>query len=74
MLTLLFAICMLCLFFKLIAIAVKAAWGLSKIVLFLIAGPILLVAMAVCGLVSLAFPILIVCGILALLCSGGRAR
>ena len=44
---------------KLISFAVKAAWGLTKGVLFLIGIPALLIALFVGGLVSLAVPLLI---------------
>ncbi len=44
---------------KLISFAVKAAWGLTKGVLFVIGIPALLIALFVAGLVSLAVPLLI---------------
>lgn len=44
---------------KLISFAVKAAWGLTKGVLFVIGIPALLIALFVGGLVSLAVPLLI---------------
>ena len=44
---------------KLISFAIKAAWGITKGVLFVIGIPALLIALFVCGLVSLAVPLLI---------------
>lgn len=44
---------------KLISFAIKAAWGLTKGVLFVIGIPALLIALFVGGLVSLAVPLLI---------------
>ena len=44
---------------KLIQFALKAAWGLTKGILFVIGIPVLLVALFVVGLVSLAIPLLI---------------
>ena len=44
---------------KLIHFAVKAAWGITKVVLFVIGIPALLIALLVAGLVSLAVPLLI---------------
>ena len=44
---------------KLIHFAVKAAWGITKGVLFVIGIPALLIALLVAGLVSLAVPLLI---------------
>ena len=44
---------------KLIHFAVKAAWGITKGVFFVIGIPALLIALFVAGLVSLAIPLLI---------------
>ena len=44
---------------KLIHFAVKAAWGITKGVLFVIGIPALLIVLFVAGLVSLAIPLLI---------------
>ena len=44
---------------KLIGFAIKAAWGITKGVLFVIGIPALLIALFVGGLVSLAVPLLI---------------
>ena len=44
---------------KLVHFAVKAAWGITKGVLFVIGIPALLIVLLVAGLVSLAIPLLI---------------
>ena len=44
---------------KLIHFAVKAAWGITKGVLFVIGIPALLIVLFVAGVVSLAIPLLI---------------
>ena len=67
MLTLLFTILMLLVFGKLLVFAIKAAWGISKIVCTIVLLPILLVGLVVIGLVRIALPILLVVGILSIL-------
>lgn len=44
---------------KLVHFAVKAAWGITKGVLFVMGIPALLIVLFAAGLVSLAFPLLI---------------
>ena len=44
---------------KLVHLALKAAWGITKGVLFVIGIPALLIVLFVAGLVSLAIPLLI---------------
>lgn len=67
MLTLLFTILMLLVFGKILVFAIKAAWGISKIVCTIVLLPILLVGLVVIGLVKIALPILLVVGILSIL-------
>lgn len=69
MLTLLFAICMLLVFGKLFFFGIRAAWGISKFLLTIVLLPISLIIMVVGGLLSIAFPILIVVGIISLFTS-----
>lgn len=69
MLTLLFTLCMLWVFGKLFFFGIKAAWGISKFILTIVLLPISLILMVVGGLMSLAFPILIVVGIISLFTS-----
>lgn len=67
MLTILFMICMLGVFGKLLIFGVRAAWGVSKLLLTVVFFPVVLVCMVFVGLIHLAFPILIIVGIAALL-------
>lgn len=69
MLTLLFSICMLWVFGKLFILGVRAAWGISKFLLTVVFLPVILIIMVAGGLLSLAFPILIVIGIVGLISS-----
>ncbi len=66
MLSFIFVVLMLLVFGKLISFAFRAAWGLTKIVLFLILLPVILVLMFFGGLVFLALPILIIVGIISM--------
>jgi len=66
MLEILFVICMLGVFGKLFAFGVKAAWGISKILCTVILLPVILIGMVIGGLLYIAFPILIIIGIVAL--------
>ena len=67
MLTLLFIILMLIIFGKLIGVAVKAAWGISKIVCTVVLLPLFLIGLVFAGLIGIAFPILLVVGIVLLM-------
>lgn len=60
-------ICMFGIFGKLLVFGLKATWGLSKLLLTVIFFPLILVGMVVGGLIYLAFPILIIVGIVSLL-------
>ena len=66
MLTLLFIILMFLIFGKLIGFAVKAAWGISKIICTVVLLPLFLVGLVFMGLVGIAFPLLLVIGIVSL--------
>jgi len=66
MLSLLFAICMIWVFGKLLLFGIKAAWGISKFIVTIVLLPLVLIGMVVGGLMYIAFPILIVVGIIAL--------
>ena len=69
MLSLLFTICMIWVFGKLLFFGIKAAWGISKFVVTIVLLPLILIGLVVGGLVYIAFPILIVVGIVALISS-----
>ena len=67
MLTLIFTILLFFVFGKLLIFAVKAAWGLSKIVCTVVLLPLVLIDLVVVGLVKIALPVLIIVGIISLL-------
>lgn len=66
MLTLLFVICMFGIFGKLIGLAFKMTWGIAKVLFTLVFLPVILVGLAMGGLLVVAFPLLIVVGIVPL--------
>ena len=65
MFTLLFIILMFLIFGKLIGFAVKAAWGISKVVCTIVLLPLFLIGLVFAGLIGIAFPILLVVGIVS---------
>ena len=67
MLELVFIILMFLIFGKLIIFAVKAAWGISKIVCTIVFLPLFLVGMVFAGLIGIALPILLVVGVVSLI-------
>ena len=69
MFTLIFIIFMFMIFGKLLAFAIKAAWGLSKIIWTIVVLPIALIALVACGLIYLAVPILAIVGLVSILCT-----
>lgn len=69
MLTLLFVFCMLGVFGKLFCFGLKAAWGISKFVLNIVFLPIILIVMVAGGVLSVAFPLLLIIGIIGLVAS-----
>ena len=66
MLKLLFVICMFGIFGKLIGLAFKMTWGIAKVLFTLVFLPVILVGLAMGGLLVVAFPLLIVVGIVSL--------
>lgn len=73
MITLIFMFCMFAVFGKIAFFALKAAWGVTKLVLTLVFLPVTLVLMVAAGLIHLAMPILIIVGIISLF-SGTPAK
>lgn len=69
MLSLLFVICMIWIFGKIVFFGIKAAWGISKILVTVVLLPLVLIGMFIGGLIYIAFPILIVVGIVSAICS-----
>ena len=66
MLTILFLIFLFGIFGKLFFFGIRAAWGISKFILMLVFFPVILIGMLVIGLVKLAFPLLIIFGVVAM--------
>ena len=66
MLSLLFAICMLGIIGKLFVFGLKASWGILKLLCTIVFFPVIFIGMVVGGLIYLAFPLLIIGGIIAL--------
>ena len=66
MLTFIFTILMFIVFGKLLIFAIKATWSISKIVFSLVLLPLFLVGLVLKGLITLAFPILLVVGLIML--------
>ncbi|MFR1203097.1 MAG: hypothetical protein ACLSDT_09215 [Blautia sp.] len=69
MFTLLFVFCMFGVFGKLFCFGLKAAWGISKFVLNIVFLPLILIVMVAGGLLSLAFPLLLIIGVIGLIAS-----
>ena len=66
MLTILFLIFLFGIFGKLFFFGIRAAWGISKFVLMVLFFPVFLLGMLVVGLVKLAFPLLLIFGVIAM--------
>ena len=66
MLTILFLIFLFGIFGKLFFFGIRAAWGISKFVLMVVFFPVILIEMLIVGLVKLAFPLLLIFGVIAM--------
>ena len=69
MLSLLFVICMIWFIGKFFIFGVKASWGILKLLCTVVFFPVILIGMVVGGLIYIAFPLLIIGGIIALISS-----
>lgn len=67
MLTFLFFVLLFGIFGKLIWLAVKAAWGISKIVFSIVFLPVVVLVLFFSGLVYVALGLLVVIGIISLI-------
>ena len=67
MLTIVFWVLMLMIFGKILKFAIKAAWGITKILVSLVFLPIALIFLVLQGLLLLALPILLVVGVISLI-------
>lgn len=66
MLEILFTICMLWVFGKLFLFGIRAAWGISKFLVTIVFMPLILIGLVFAGLIYVAFPILVIIGIVSL--------
>ena len=72
MLTLVFVCLMIGVFGKLIGLAVRMTWGITKVLFTLVFLPFVLIALAIGGLVAIALPLVVVVGIISLVCGAVR--
>lgn len=66
MLTFIFTIFMFLIFGKILVLAVKAAWGISKIIASVVLLPLFLIGLVAVGLIKIAFPVLLIVGVISL--------
>ena len=66
MLSIIFAVLLLIFLFRVIRLAVQAAWGLFKVLLIVVLFPGLLVLLAGAGLFVIALPALVIGGMIAM--------
>ena len=66
MLTLIFIILMLVVFGKILGFAIRATWGISRIVFSVVLIPLFFVGLVLKGLIAIALPVLIIVGIISL--------
>ena len=69
LLFLLLVVCMILVFGKLLVFGIRAAWSISVFLLTVVLLPLILIGMVIGGLIWLAFPLLLVIGIVALVFS-----
>lgn len=67
MLTILFMIFLFAVFGELFILALKAAWGIGKILMFFVFLPFIIVGGIIAGLLRLVFPVLVIFGIVYLI-------
>lgn len=66
MFSLLFVILMIVVFGKMIGFAIRATWGISKVLVTLVLLPFFLIGLVLHGLLSIALPVLIIVGVISL--------
>ena len=69
MLSILFAVCIIWFVCKLFIFGIKASWGILKLLCTVVFFPVILIGMVVGGLLYIAFPVLIIGGIIAFIVS-----
>lgn len=66
MLTFIFLVLFFSIFGGILKFAIRATWGILKVVAFLIVLPVVLLALLISGFVTFAIPILVILGIVFL--------
>ena len=72
MLELLFFIFLFGIFGKLFFFGMRAAWSISKLLITIVFLPVILIGMLLAGLLSAAFPLLVVALVVAFIVSGWK--
>ncbi|SDH70006.1 hypothetical protein SAMN05421493_10383 [Pseudobutyrivibrio sp. 49] len=67
MFTFLFFVLFFMVFGKMIGVAFRATWGLMKVLLYIVFLPLILVGLVFGGLLYIAFPVLLVVGVVSLI-------
>ena len=68
MLSMLFAILMIIVFGILLIVAMKAAWGITRVLFTIVLLPLVLIGLVLGGLLYIALPVLLVIGVVSLFC------
>lgn len=66
MLNLIFIVLMFIVFGKILIFAIKATWGIAKVLFTIVFLPLILVGLVLKGLVAIALPVLLVIGVISL--------
>lgn len=72
MLSLLFAICMIGFVGKFFVFGLRASWGILKLLCTIVLLPLILVGMVIGGQIHIAFPLLLIGGVIAIAASSSR--
>lgn len=67
MLTLVFLVLMIGVFGKMLAFAIRTTWSITAILFRIVFLPVVLIGLVIGGLLQIAFPILIIIGIITLI-------
>ncbi len=69
MMDLILALIMIYVFGKLAGLALRASWSILKVLFVLVFLPVILIGLCIAGMIYIAFPLLIVIGIISLIAS-----
>lgn len=67
MLSVLFTVLLLLVFGKILIFAIKAAWGISKIIVSVVLLPLVLIVMALSGFIYVALVFVVIIGVISLI-------